>query len=437
MRKKIRLEAETSEIISEGSNDEEYDNYALNEPYNERRLDKRVEKDLKIESEGEISDESNKKQQDQSESEREASKSYSDDDDDDEDESEDEKSDKKRKNNKANSESEEEILKNDREKSLENVSSDGTLDEKTRSQDTEPTRSDNDTDDDRNKHTDEEMKDEESVVDEDDHKKHKHKHSHHKHRSKRSSKKHSKKRHKHTSEEDFDDDDVDDDGDKVKQSPNNDLESNNDYDDDEHQIEEMHVEEVIKIETTTTNINPSSPAVEASPKLNDNESIIERFNCAIEGCRSVEEFECLNRIEEGTYGVVYRAKDKKTGELVALKRLKMEKEREGFPITSLREIDTLLKAQHRNIVTVREIVVGSNMDKIYLVMDYVEHDLKSLMQYSMKNPFMTSEVKTLMLQLLSGIAHLHDNWIIHRDLKTSNLLLSHKGVLKVNFFYHY
>lgn len=49
------------------------------------------------------------------------------------------------------------------------------------------------------------------------------------------------------------------------------------------------------------------------------------------------------RIEEGTYGVVYRARDKRTEEVVALKRLKMEKEKEGFPITSLREINTLLK----------------------------------------------------------------------------------------------
>ena len=51
----------------------------------------------------------------------------------------------------------------------------------------------------------------------------------------------------------------------------------------------------------------------------------------------------LYRIEEGTYGVVYRARDKRTEEVVALKRLKMEKEKEGFPITSLREINTLLK----------------------------------------------------------------------------------------------
>ncbi|XP_077941220.1 cyclin-dependent kinase 11B isoform X3 [Gasterosteus aculeatus] len=154
---------------------------------------------------------------------------------------------------------------------------------------------------------------------------------------------------------------------------------------------------------------------------------------ALQGCRSVEEFQCLNRIEEGTYGVVYRAKDKKTDEIVALKRLKMEKEKEGFPITSLREINTILKAQHPNIVTVREIVVGSNMDKIYIVMNYVEHDLKSLME-TMKQPFLPGEVKTLMIQLLRGVRHLHDNWILHRDLKTSNLLLSHKGILKIGDF---
>jgi serine/threonine protein kinase len=65
----------------------------------------------------------------------------------------------------------------------------------------------------------------------------------------------------------------------------------------------------------------------------------------LQGCRSVEEFQCLNRIEEGSYGVVYRARDKTTNEIVALKRLKMEKEKEGFPITSLREINTLLKVK--------------------------------------------------------------------------------------------
>ncbi|XP_059172768.1 cyclin-dependent kinase 11B-like isoform X2 [Physella acuta] len=181
----------------------------------------------------------------------------------------------------------------------------------------------------------------------------------------------------------------------------------------------------------------SNNYVPDSPEMSDveerPEDSLPLYLPAIQGCRSVEEFNCLNRIEEGTYGVVYRALDKKTDEIVALKRLKMEKEKEGFPITSLREINTLLKAQHENIVTVREIVVGSNMDKIYIVMDFVEHDLKSLME-NMKNPFLVGEVKTLLKQLLRAVRHLHDNWILHRDLKTSNLLLSHKGILKVGDF---
>uniref|UniRef100_A0A8C5EBP9 cyclin-dependent kinase n=1 Tax=Gouania willdenowi TaxID=441366 RepID=A0A8C5EBP9_GOUWI len=188
-------------------------------------------------------------------------------------------------------------------------------------------------------------------------------------------------------------------------------------------------EEEEEEEAGEENYIPDSPPI--SPVELKKE--LPKYLPALQGCRSVEEFQCLNRIEEGTYGVVYRAKDKKTDEIVALKRLKMEKEKEGFPITSLREINTILKAQHPNIVTVREIVVGSNMDKIYIVMNYVEHDLKSLME-TMKQPFLPGEVKTLMIQLLRGVRHLHDNWILHRDLKTSNLLLSHKGILKIGDF---
>jgi cell division cycle 2-like protein len=79
------------------------------------------------------------------------------------------------------------------------------------------------------------------------------------------------------------------------------------------------------------------------------------------GCRSVDNYEKLNRIEEGAYGVVFRARDKATGEVVALKKLKLDKEKNGFPITSLREVHTLLLAKHPNIVNVREIVVGDTL----------------------------------------------------------------------------
>ncbi|XP_075695705.1 cyclin-dependent kinase 11B-like isoform X11 [Rhinoderma darwinii] len=209
----------------------------------------------------------------------------------------------------------------------------------------------------------------------------------------------------------------------------------------DHDSAESEEEEDEEDEEDTRNASPHSNAQTDGEYVPDSPVMLPvelkqefpKYLPALQGCRSVEEFQCLNRIEEGTYGVVYRAKDKKTDEIVALKRLKMEKEKEGFPITSLREINTILKAQHDNIVRVREIVVGSNMDKIYIVMNYVEHDLKSLME-TMKQPFLPGEVKTLMIQLLRGVRHLHDNWILHRDLKTSNLLLSHAGILKVGDF---
>jgi cell division cycle 2-like len=83
----------------------------------------------------------------------------------------------------------------------------------------------------------------------------------------------------------------------------------------------------------------------------------------ITGCRSVEIYEKLNHIEEGSYGVVYRARDKQSGDIVALKRLKLEREKTGFPITGLREISTLMAAQHPNIVHIREIVMGDSLSQ--------------------------------------------------------------------------
>jgi cell division cycle 2-like protein len=66
-----------------------------------------------------------------------------------------------------------------------------------------------------------------------------------------------------------------------------------------------------------------------------------------------------------------------------------------------------------------------------MVMEYADHDLKAVMDKRMHQPFTISEVKCLMHQLLSGIAYLHGNWVIHRDLKTSNILYTNKGQLKI------
>ncbi|PLW33156.1 hypothetical protein PCASD_13162 [Puccinia coronata f. sp. avenae] len=160
---------------------------------------------------------------------------------------------------------------------------------------------------------------------------------------------------------------------------------------------------------------------------------IRNLHPPIQGCRSVYCYERLNHIEEGSYGVVFRARDKETGEIVALKKIKMDQEKNGFPITSLREIHTLMMARHENIVHVREIVVGDTLTQIFIVMDFIEHDLKTLLS-TMRTPFLASEVKTILLQLLSATALCHNNWIIHRDLKTSNLLMNNRGQIKVADF---
>ncbi|KAL1536733.1 Cyclin-dependent kinase C-2 [Salvia divinorum] len=76
------------------------------------------------------------------------------------------------------------------------------------------------------------------------------------------------------------------------------------------------------------------------------------------GSRSVECFEKLEQIGEGTYGQVYMAREKRTGEIVALKKIRMDNEKEGFPITVIREIKILKKLQHENVIHLKEIVTS-------------------------------------------------------------------------------
>jgi cell division cycle 2-like protein len=154
----------------------------------------------------------------------------------------------------------------------------------------------------------------------------------------------------------------------------------------------------------------------------------------LKGCRFVNDvYEKLEDIAEGSYGSVSRARNRLTGEIVALKKVKIDREREGAPITSIREVRLLLGLSHENIVALREIVIGGrNRENTFIVMDYIEHDLKNLMDHmkKRKQQFSIAEAKCLMFQLLSGLNYLHENWIFHRDLKTPNLLYNNSGVLK-------
>jgi len=176
-------------------------------------------------------------------------------------------------------------------------------------------------------------------------------------------------------------------------------------------------------------------------------------------------YEKIGRIGQGTYGVVYQARDKQTRDIVALKRcLAHHESSDGFPTTTLREISLLKEIQgsggHPHIVSLKDVTVSSSRSGVFLVFEYAEHDLATLVDNHFKqhqsSPFRESEVKKLMLQLFDAIcknsdfssfhlsctfsklrthhllsAFLHSRCIIHRDLKCSNLLYNHRGELKV------
>eukprot|EP00007_Cunea_sp_BSH-02190019_P001233 CAMPEP_0174238582 /NCGR_PEP_ID=MMETSP0417-20130205/11840_1 /TAXON_ID=242541 /ORGANISM="Mayorella sp, Strain BSH-02190019" /LENGTH=506 /DNA_ID=CAMNT_0015317437 /DNA_START=185 /DNA_END=1702 /DNA_ORIENTATION=- len=150
-------------------------------------------------------------------------------------------------------------------------------------------------------------------------------------------------------------------------------------------------------------------------------------------CRNVSDFEKHEQLGEGTYGVVSRAVDFESGHVVAIKRIRMEGEREGTPITSLREIDLLQECSHPNIVQLYDVVVGNKLDSVFLVMEYVDNDMARILSCRVR-PFSEAEVKCLVEQLVEGVAYMHRNFIVHRDLKMSNLLYSNRGELKIADF---
>nr|XP_023019629.1 cyclin-dependent kinase 2-like [Leptinotarsa decemlineata] len=150
----------------------------------------------------------------------------------------------------------------------------------------------------------------------------------------------------------------------------------------------------------------------------------------------LDRFIKLAKAGEGTYGVVYKAKNKLTGKNVALKRIKLEKfynngDSEGVPPTAIREISLLKGLRHSSIVELLDVM--QTTDKLYLVFEYLDLDLKRYLD----NTRWTMEaelVRSYMKQLVEALAYLHSHRILHRDLKPQNLLVDKEGHIKLADF---
>ena len=165
-------------------------------------------------------------------------------------------------------------------------------------------------------------------------------------------------------------------------------------------------------------------------------------------CRNVKNYKIVeDHIGEGTFGMVFKAEyigdldyAEKIGipKYVALKKIKMEDSKEGFPITALREIMIMKKCNHENLLQILEIVTSKSLIKsqkkqnVFLVFEYMEHDLSGLALAKYK--FQISQIKYIIYQILKGVQYLHKNNIIHRDIKCANILINNKGKIKIGDF---
>lgn len=145
----------------------------------------------------------------------------------------------------------------------------------------------------------------------------------------------------------------------------------------------------------------------------------------------LDKYQKLDKLGEGTYGLVYKAKNQETGEIVALKKIKLEKEDDGVPSTAIREISLLKGIKHPNVVELKEVIYQE--DNLYLIFEYCEYDLKKYIR-SIGGPLPPDTVKKFTYQILQATAYCHAHRVMHRDLKPQNLLIDGDGNVKLADF---
>jgi len=147
----------------------------------------------------------------------------------------------------------------------------------------------------------------------------------------------------------------------------------------------------------------------------------------------MENYVKIEKIGEGTYGVVYKGRNTKTQKIVALKKIRLESEEEGVPSTAIREISLLKELHHPNIVCLEDVLLQEN--KLYLVFEFLSMDLKKYIDAVPANQLLDKTlVKSYLYQITEGILYCHQRRVLHRDLKPQNLLIDKGGRIKIADF---
>ena len=142
----------------------------------------------------------------------------------------------------------------------------------------------------------------------------------------------------------------------------------------------------------------------------------------------------LDKLGEGTYAVVYKGQDRSTNQLVAIKKIKLGQFKDGLDMSAIREIKFLRELEHEHIIQLLDVYASVKSKNINLVLEYLESDLELIIK-DKRLVFMTSDIKSWMVMTLRGLEHIHRCWMLHRDLKPNNLLISPgTGLLKIADF---
>lgn len=150
-----------------------------------------------------------------------------------------------------------------------------------------------------------------------------------------------------------------------------------------------------------------------------------------------------------TISEVYKAIQKATNSIVAIKRMSLERSAEGFPLAALNEIKILKRLNHPNVVRLIDVTIAkyTPSERLYerskacpftypwnffMVCEYLDHSLSGLLERGAV--FSQPEIKCILKQVLEGLAYLHNQGVMHRDIKPSNILVNSSGIAKLADF---